>query len=90
LLGLKENVILGKRVPAGTGFRSKLDMEGLPEVTSYEGISLVPETAKPSLLPSPERTEMAIPSLEMALVKEFLSGDGGNGGDGSGKDEGEE
>jgi DNA-directed RNA polymerase subunit beta' len=90
LLGLKENVILGKRVPAGTGFRNVPEMEGLPEITSYEGISLLPERAKPSPLPSPERTGMATPSLEMAMVKEFLSGDGSNGGDGSGKDEGEE
>ncbi len=44
LLGLKENVILGKLIPAGTGFRG----EG---VTEYEGVSLLPEPSeqKPSL-----------------------------------------
>ncbi|MDW8054494.1 MAG: DNA-directed RNA polymerase subunit beta' [Anaerolineae bacterium] len=44
LRGLKENVILGKLIPAGTGFRG----EG---VTEYEGVSLLPEPSeqKPSL-----------------------------------------
>ncbi len=50
LLGLKENVILGKLIPAGTGFRD-------PNVTEYEGVSLVSAPAQPSLT---QRAEMAL------------------------------
>ncbi|MBC7251366.1 MAG: DNA-directed RNA polymerase subunit beta' [Anaerolineae bacterium] len=41
LRGLKENVIIGKKIPAGTGFRGRPDVEGveLPSET-YEGVEL--------------------------------------------------
>ena len=52
LLGLKENVILGKLIPAGTGFRQ----EGIVE---YEGVPLMTTepTEKPSLT---QRAEAAL------------------------------
>ena len=52
LLGLKENVILGKLIPAGTGFRQ----DGL---TEYEGVPLMTTepTEKPSLT---QRAEAAL------------------------------
>jgi len=84
LLGLKENVILGKRVPVGTGFRGLPGMEALPAVTSFGGISLVAEADKPSLPAGPEKEGMSVPSLEMSRVEAFLSGDGGDGSDSSG------
>ncbi len=85
LLGLKENVILGKRVPAGTGFR---DAPGtpLPSVSSYEGIPLAGKVVKPELPAGSTTTEELAPSLEMARVEAFLSGDGGDDGGGDGKE----
>jgi hypothetical protein len=85
LLGLKENVILGKRVPAGTGFRGVPGMEALPALTSFEGISLVAETDRPSLPAGLRKEGVVGPSLDMAMVEAFLSGDGGDG-DGASND----
>jgi DNA-directed RNA polymerase subunit beta' len=39
LTGLKENVIIGKLIPAGTGFRGDLDVSDGP-IESYEGVVL--------------------------------------------------
>jgi DNA-directed RNA polymerase subunit beta' len=39
LLGLKENVILGKLIPAGTGFRGDHEASDGP-ITEYEGVPL--------------------------------------------------
>jgi DNA-directed RNA polymerase subunit beta' len=44
LLGLKENVILGKLVPAGTGYRGDNDSSDGP-IEIYEGIALAPPVA---------------------------------------------
>ena len=47
LTGLKENVIIGKLIPAGTGFRGDLGVSDGP-IESYEGVvlrSLEPEKA---------------------------------------------
>ena len=54
LLGLKENVILGKLIPAGTGFRSDTML-----LTEYEGVTMVTaeQVDKPSLT---QRAEMAL------------------------------
>ena len=82
LLGLKENVILGKRVPAGTGFCGIPDMEALPAVTSFEGISLAAEAAKRGSPADPKTAEKPAPSPEMAMVEAFLSGTSGDGGSG--------
>jgi DNA-directed RNA polymerase subunit beta' len=46
LLGLKENVIIGKLVPAGTGYRGDNLFSDGP-IESYEGISLKPSVAPP-------------------------------------------
>jgi DNA-directed RNA polymerase subunit beta' len=70
LLGLKENVILGKLIPAGTGFRSDLSTPALPSaaapsfdlrsgVNSYEGVMFASvEPAEKSTLT--QRAEMAL------------------------------
>ncbi|MDY7080217.1 MAG: DNA-directed RNA polymerase subunit beta' [Chloroflexota bacterium] len=44
LLGLKENVIIGKLVPAGTGYRGDNPFSDGP-IESFEGISLQPSVA---------------------------------------------
>jgi len=41
LTGLKENVIIGKLIPAGTGFRGDLEVSDGP-IESYEGVVLKP------------------------------------------------
>jgi DNA-directed RNA polymerase subunit beta' len=49
LTGLKENVIIGKLIPAGTGFRGDLQVSDGP-IESYEGVALaVPELDQESL-----------------------------------------
>jgi DNA-directed RNA polymerase subunit beta' len=73
LLGLKENVILGKRIPAGTGFRRAPGDQALPTPTSFEGIPLIKETAKPSLARGRGAIEKRAPSPEMAMVEALLS-----------------
>ncbi len=46
LYGLKENVIIGKLIPAGTGFRGDLEVSDGP-ISDYEGVPLRrPEQAK--------------------------------------------
>ena len=46
MTGLKENVIIGKLIPAGTGFRGDLAVSDGP-IDSYEGVDLK--------LPEPEQ-----------------------------------
>jgi DNA-directed RNA polymerase subunit beta' len=75
LLGLKENVILGKRIPAGTGFRAPEGI-ALPASISYEGISLSKEAAKPLLPAVPEAVEVPVSSAELSMVEAILGGDG--------------
>jgi DNA-directed RNA polymerase subunit beta' len=49
LYGLKENVIIGKLIPAGTGYRG--DIEGADgPITDYEGVPLEKELPKGTLL----------------------------------------
>jgi DNA-directed RNA polymerase subunit beta' len=88
LLGLKENVILGKRIPAGTGFRGLPGMEAFPPITSYGDI-LLTERGRPSLSASPKAVEATAPPLDMVMTEAFLSGDGSNGND-DGDDEEDE
>ena len=57
LRGLKENVIIGKLIPAGTGYRGEASVGGEP-VTSYEGVSLGRE---PTPTPAPEEAAEAVP-----------------------------
>ncbi len=78
LLGLKENVILGKRIPAGTGFRGAPGMEALPSVASYEEITLT-DRVKPSLVTGLETGETLASSLAMA--ERFLGSDGDDDSD---------
>ncbi len=64
LTGLKENVIIGKLIPAGTGFRGDLAVSDGP-IQSYEGVDLVPlqpeeqVTFRETLLPEVQDTEAA-------------------------------
>ncbi|MBU0703455.1 MAG: DNA-directed RNA polymerase subunit beta' [Chloroflexi bacterium] len=46
LLGLKENVIIGKLIPAGTGYRGEASFSDGP-IDNFEGIQLGPVTAPP-------------------------------------------
>jgi DNA-directed RNA polymerase subunit beta' len=59
LTGLKENVIIGKLIPAGTGFRGDLDVSEGP-IETYEGVVL--KEPEPEVTLSPE--EALMPSLE--------------------------
>ncbi len=52
LLGLKENVIIGKLIPAGTGYRGESSFSDGP-IDSFEGISL-----KPPVLEQPEEGDV--------------------------------
>jgi DNA-directed RNA polymerase subunit beta' len=45
LLGLKENVILGKLIPAGTGYRGD-GVSSVEAIESYEGIAIVTDDAE--------------------------------------------
>jgi DNA-directed RNA polymerase subunit beta' len=58
LTGLKENVIIGKLIPAGTGFRGDLEVADGP-IESYEGVALKP--------PEPEERAVVEDSLLSAL-----------------------
>jgi DNA-directed RNA polymerase subunit beta' len=53
LLGLKENVILGKLIPAGTGYRGDNAFSDGP-IESYEGIILQPSVTDQAEEPEPE------------------------------------
>ncbi len=75
LLGLKENVILGKRIPAGTGFRAPEGI-ALPASISYEGISLSKKAAEPMLPAAPEAVEVSAPSAELSMAEAIFGGDG--------------
>ncbi|MBN1179018.1 MAG: DNA-directed RNA polymerase subunit beta' [Anaerolineae bacterium] len=63
LHGLKENVILGKMIPAGTGYRA--DLEGIGEhIDSYEGVEIT--------RPSEETVPTLLPLEKGLLEEEFL------------------
>ncbi len=49
LYGLKENVIIGKLIPAGTGYRGDIEGSDGP-ITFYEGVSVEKELPKGTLL----------------------------------------
>ena len=75
LLGLKENVIIGKLIPAGTGFDPNV-------VQEYEGVPLLKaEPSKPSLIQQAEMALLGIGEEEPGAteegpisLEEFLSG----------------
>jgi len=53
LYGLKENVIIGKLIPAGTGYRGDIAGSDGP-VPSYEGVAIEPELPRGTLLSDQE------------------------------------
>jgi len=57
LYGLKENVIIGKLIPAGTGFRGRPGHEGELSVDSYEGVKLL--TTQEAEEPAPPQAKEA-------------------------------
>jgi DNA-directed RNA polymerase subunit beta' len=59
LVGLKENVILGHLVPAGTGFSSHQDAEVRINPQALEGVTLPSRQAadEPTLLPAGTASE---------------------------------
>ncbi|MCX7854888.1 MAG: DNA-directed RNA polymerase subunit beta' [Anaerolineae bacterium] len=75
LYGLKENVIIGKLIPAGTGYRGDSpDSDG--PIPSYEGVPLRPAVAPapppPFLAPKEEGEEEELAALEEELELEKL------------------
>ncbi len=73
LYGLKENVIIGKLIPAGTGYRGDSpDSDG--PIPSYEGVPLRPTVAvtPPPFLAPKEEAEEELAALEEALELEKL------------------
>ncbi|OQY25739.1 MAG: DNA-directed RNA polymerase subunit beta' [Anaerolineaceae bacterium 4572_32.1] len=80
LLGLKENVILGKRIPAGTGFRQPPGNEKMIIPDSFEGIPLAIKRDKALSLPSLEKAvEGQEPEAELEMIKALSSSDAGSG-----------
>ncbi len=63
LLGLKENVIIGKLVPAGTGYRGDNSYSDGP-IESFEGISLRPSVAAPAEEKDEAEVEVAVETSE--------------------------
>ncbi len=49
LYGLKENVIIGKLIPAGTGYRGDIKGSDGP-IEAYEGVAIEPELPRGTLL----------------------------------------
>lgn len=75
LYGLKENVIIGKLIPAGTGYRGDSpDSDG--PIPSYEGVPLrpavLPAPPSPFLAPKREGPEEELAALEEELELEKL------------------
>ncbi len=70
LLGLKENVIIGKLIPAGTGYRGNNPSADGP-IECYEGVPLrYLAGEEPSEQPQPEEAEEAEEAIEVAAVEE--------------------
>jgi DNA-directed RNA polymerase subunit beta' len=68
LSGLKENVIIGKLIPAGTGFRGDLEVSDGP-IDSYEGVVLrvpQPEEALPEVAALQELDEAGAAAMTAA------------------------
>jgi DNA-directed RNA polymerase subunit beta' len=63
LTGLKENVIIGKLIPAGTGFRGDLEVSDGP-IESYEGVALAPPEPEEEV-EEPEAVEEEPEALEV-------------------------
>jgi DNA-directed RNA polymerase subunit beta' len=63
LRGLKENVIIGKLIPAGTGFRGDLEVSAGP-IDSYEGVIL----RKPQPEEKPDAEAAVLPALDDATA----------------------
>jgi DNA-directed RNA polymerase subunit beta' len=56
LYGLKENIMIGKLIPAGTGYRG--DIEGADgPIEEFEGVSIEKELPKGTLLAEEEEEE---------------------------------
>ncbi|MBC7228301.1 MAG: DNA-directed RNA polymerase subunit beta' [Thermoflexales bacterium] len=81
LYGLKENVIIGKLIPAGTGYRGDSpDSDG--PIPSYEGVPLRPPTAvaPPPFLAPKEEGEEELAALEEELeLEKLMVGEEGEG-----------
>jgi DNA-directed RNA polymerase subunit beta' len=76
LTGLKENVIIGKLIPAGTGFRGDLEVSDGP-IESYEGVVLVqaePEEEAPAEVAAAPGIEEAQAAAMMAAAAQVPEG----------------
>lgn len=66
LIGLKENVILGKLIPAGTGMSRYRDIRVVPSVVPEEPVPPVDENAEAVL------EEAFVPPLETEMISDFV------------------
>ncbi len=71
LRGLKENVIIGRLIPAGTGFNAYEDMMLLPDDSAYEGVIEEEEEEFPDVVLD-DHTARAYRSAGIELEEEIL------------------
>ncbi|MGD2144759.1 MAG: DNA-directed RNA polymerase subunit beta', partial [Anaerolineae bacterium] len=69
LLGLKENVIIGKLIPAGTGYRGNNPSSDGP-IDSYEGVSLKPPAEEEEEVKPAEAEEETEDAADAAQAEE--------------------
>jgi DNA-directed RNA polymerase subunit beta' len=83
LVGLKENVIIGKLIPAGTGFRvGEEEMEALPEGVLFEGDPAAMRLTSSALIDDDTDDEIlaaiaaaAADASRLTLVSDFEDGE---------------
>lgn len=74
LRGLKENVIIGRLIPAGTGFNAYEDMMLLPDDSAYDGVLEEEEEEFPDVVLD-DHTARAYRNTGMELEEEILTPD---------------
>jgi DNA-directed RNA polymerase subunit beta' len=74
LRGLKENVIIGRLIPAGTGFNAYEDMMLLPDDSAYDGVLDEEEEEFPDVVLD-DHTARAYRNTGMELEEEILTPD---------------
>ena len=83
LIGLKENVILGHLIPAGTGFKSHLELQVEHLAEPVEKHELAPTEAHAMMQQAHESVAEMVPEGATATAS---SGEGGEGGKDGGSD----
>jgi DNA-directed RNA polymerase subunit beta' len=80
LIGLKENVLLGHLIPAGTGFRPYQEIKVKPLVTIEEedfdeDLMLEEATSAAEALGADRHPAMGVPQVEIPPLKDLISGE---------------